>query len=151
MKLTRIVVALIVMLLPVVAGAATWIVVPHMGGTLAINPDRIGTVWYSTTGEPASATLRIIYDGDAQGKALAGSEASAAWQAIQADQALLSQFLWVPHMNGTLGIPHRSVKALFFAPPEPSKPAKLRIIHDVDTKIIEGAEAESLWKQLSAK
>lgn len=151
MRLTRIAVGLAVALLPVVAGAASWIVLPHMGGTLAINPDRVGTVWYSAKGEPASSTLRIIYDGNAQGKVLTGSEASAAWQAMQADQALLARFLWVPHMEGTLGIPHRSVQALFFAAAEPPKPAKLRIVHDVDTKVIEGAEAEALWKQLSGK
>ena len=52
MKLTRIAVALIVILLPVVAGAASWVVVPHMDGTLAINADRVGTVWYSSKGEP---------------------------------------------------------------------------------------------------
>ncbi|MGK2859717.1 MAG: hypothetical protein ACSLFQ_21175 [Thermoanaerobaculia bacterium] len=151
MKIKRIVAVLIVSLLPVVAGAASWIVVPHMGGTLAIHPERVGTVWYSAKGEPASATLRIIYDGNAQGKVLTGSEATVAWQTMQADAELLSRFLWVPHMEGTLGIPHRSVQALFFAPAEAAKPAKLRIIHDVDTKVIEGAEAEALWKKLSAK
>ena len=70
---------------------------------------------------------------------------------MQADQALVARFLWIPHMDGTLGIPHRSIQALFFAPAEGVKAAKLRIIHDVDTKVVEGAEAETLWRQLSAK
>lgn len=151
MRARLIVTLLLSFTLSATAQASTWIVVPHMGGTLVINSDRVGTVWYSAKGEPASAALRIIYDGDAEGKVVAGAEAITAWEAIQADKALAAQFLWLPHMDGTLGIPHRSIQALFFAPAEPSKPAKLRIIHDVDTKVIEGPDAEAFWKKLSGK
>jgi hypothetical protein len=122
-----------------------------MSGTLAINPDRIGTVYYSVKQDPASATLRIIYDGNAQGKVVNGADATAGWQAIQSNAAIATKFLWVPHMEGTVGIPYRAIQGLYFAAPADGKPASLRIIHDVDTKVIEGAEAERLWKELSAK
>lgn len=149
MRIRVLLAALAVALSSLTAGAASWIVVPHMGGTLAINEDRVGTVWYSSKGEPAGATLRILYEGNAEGKVVTGAEAMAAWKAIQDDSALASRFVWVSHMEGMLGIPHRSIRALFFAAAEPSKPAKLRIIHDIDTKVVEGAEAETLWKKLS--
>ena len=151
MRVRLLVATLVVAASSLAAEAASWIIVPHMGGSLAISADRVGTVWYSSKGEAASSTMRVIYDGNAQGKVLSGSEASTAWQAMQADQALVARFLWIPHMDGTLGIPHRSIQALFFAPAEGVKAAKLRIIHYVDTKVVEGAEAETLWRQLSAK
>lgn len=151
MRVNVLVAALVVALSSLSAGAASWIVVPHMSGTLAINPDRIGTIYYSVKQDPASATLRIVYDGNAQGKVTNGADATAAWQAIQSNAAIAGRFLWVPHMEGTVGIPYRAVQGLYFAAAGDGRPATLRIIHDVDTKVIDGPDAEKLWKELSAR
>jgi hypothetical protein len=151
MRVRVLIAALVVVLSTFAAQAATWIVVPHMSGTLAINPDRVGTIYYSVKQDPASATLRILYDGNAQGKVANGADATMAWQAIQSNAAIAGSFLWVPHMEGTVGIPHRAIQGLYFAAAADGKPASLRIIHDVDTKVIEGADAEKLWKELRAR
>lgn len=151
MKVRVLVAALAVALSSFAAEAGSWVVVPHMNGTLAINPDRIGTIYYSVKQDPASATLRILYDGTEQGKVASGAEATAAWQAIQSNAEITGKFLWVPHMEGTLGIPYRGIQALFFGAGTDGKPATLRIIHDIDTKLVEGAAAEKLWKELSAR
>lgn len=150
MKIRVLVAALALVLSSLTAEATSWVVVPHMAGTLAINPDRIGTIYYSVKQDPSTATLRILYDGNEQGKVANGAEAKAAWDAIQSNTAIAGQFLWVPHMEGMLGIPYRGIRALYFAAAADGKPATLRIIHDVDTKVIEGADAEKLWKELSA-
>jgi hypothetical protein len=151
MRVRVLVAALAVALSSFAAEAANWVLVPHMTGTLAINPDRIGTIYYSVKQDPASATLRILYDGNEQGKVANGAEATAAWQAIQSNAAIAGKFFLVPHMEGTLAIPYRGIEALYFAAGADGKPATLRIIHDIDTKVIEGADAEKLWKELSAR
>ncbi|MFA6955203.1 MAG: hypothetical protein WC538_04940 [Thermoanaerobaculia bacterium] len=151
MKIRVLVAALAVVLSSFAAEAATWVVVPHLvGGSLAINPDRIGTIYYSEKQDPKDAMLRILY-GDAQSKVANGAEATTAWQSIQSNAAVAGMFLWVPHMEGTLGIPYRGVQALYFAAAADGKPATLRIMHDIDTKVIEGAAAEKLWKELNAR
>jgi hypothetical protein len=130
------------------SGGIPTITVKHMNGMLAINADRVASVYYSVKGEPASATLRLVYDGSPQAKVIDGADATAAWERIRSTEAVAGRFLWVKHMEGTLGIPLRTIQSLFFTPADGSTAARLRIVHDVETKTIDGADAETIWSSM---
>ena len=58
-----------------------FVLVSHMGGTLAIPRGQIRTAYFAEdTGTPR---LRLMYDGDPNGKTIDGSEAVDLWQQIQ--------------------------------------------------------------------
>ena len=127
------------------------ITVKHMNGMLAISADRVSSIYYSVKAEPSSATLRIVFDGATQPKVIDGTEATGAWNELRANEAVSGRFLWLKHQEGTLGIPKRNIQSLFFTKADGATPARLRIVHDLDTKTVDGAEAEALWSSLRAE
>ena len=141
--------ALLVLFLGTVvcAGQMSVLKVDHMKGTLLINTDRINSVYYQQKGDVTTSFPKVIYDGNHQGKELRGSAASSLWQDLQQNKSYSDLFLFVPHMDGTVGIPVKTIQSVYFTKAEGETPAQMRIVYDADTKVIKGKEAEKLWKR----
>ncbi|MFC1849836.1 hypothetical protein ACFL27_06470 [candidate division CSSED10-310 bacterium] len=129
-------------------GMTTTLKLEHMKGMLLINGDRIRSIFYLEHNDPASVFLKIIYDGNLQGKKIKGTKATAVWQSMKKNKSFSERFLWVSHLKGTLGIPFQSIQSFFYTAAVDTTPARLRIIYDADTKVVEGSEAETIWKSL---
>lgn len=132
----------------IMAGQMSSLKLDHMNGTLLINVDYINTIFYLQKDGPDSAFLKINYAGNPQGKEVKGSAANDTWQEIQKNSSFSAMFLWVGHQGGTLGIPFNSIQSSYYSGPEGEKPAKLRIIYDTDSKVLEGPDADAAWQKL---
>jgi len=58
-----------------------FVFVAHMGGNLAIPRAQIRTAYYSV--DSGAPRLRLVYDGDPNGKTIDGDEATKVWNEIQ--------------------------------------------------------------------
>lgn len=121
------------------------IVMTHLGGSLAVNLEAVETVFYME--KDGRQRFHLVWQGNAEGKTIEGAEAAELWGRFQGQWK--DEFLWAPHMGGSLGISRDKVTSVFFMPEKDGKPATLRINYGGEAKTIEGAEAEALWKALS--
>ena len=129
-------------------GGKSMLTMNQLHGTVMIPVTRINTIFYRVQDDPGAAMLKVVYSGILEGVSQKGAEAAATWQAIQDDSSLFSKFVWLPHMGGTVGIAYSSVQSVFFSAAADGKPARLRIAHDIDAKVVEGETAEKVWKTL---
>jgi hypothetical protein len=128
-------------------GASRMLTLPHMDGTLALPAREIQTIFYAAAEGEKKASFRLTSEAIGGGSlTLAGADAEAAWQRASGLQGV---FAWMPHMNGTLGIPRHAIRSLHLR--DVGGKAQLRIVYAADPagKLVEGADATRLWEQLS--
>jgi hypothetical protein len=121
------------------------IVIPHLGGSLAVNLDAVETVFYME--RDGRQRFHMVWHGNAEGKTVEGAEALEVWNQVRNSHE--TAFIWVSHMGGTMGIAHEAITSLFFMPAKDGKAAMLRVNYGPDAKTVEGEDALTLWKSLS--
>ncbi len=124
---------------------AEMIIVPHLGGSLAVSLEVVETAFYLE--KDGKQRFHLVWKGNYEGKTLEGAEATDVWKKLRAGWD--HEFLWVPHMGGTLGIAHDAITSIFFMEAKDGKAATLRINYGGESKALEGAEAESVWSAVS--
>lgn len=124
------------------------LVVPHQSGSLALPTARISSVWYRQGASEAPSQLRIASPALTEAKLLTGGDADALWQTVH-EGALASRFVFIPHMEGTLGIPRDQIRTAYYS--EDGGQATLRLQYEGDPsgKTVAGAEATRIWKALA--
>ncbi|HVT45808.1 MAG TPA: hypothetical protein VMT00_15620 [Thermoanaerobaculia bacterium] len=150
MRIVRLIAFIFVIFSSAIAHSAErrFLVVSHMNGSLAINTDRIESIWYRDAFGEKPAVVRIVYEG-ADAKSVEGLEASGLVERLQAAD-FQRPFVWVSHLGGTLGIPRGAIRTLFYTEASGSAPVRVRIVHGPgsESKVVEGDEAISLWKSV---
>lgn len=126
---------------------SAFFVMDHMGGALAVNMERVVSVFYlpGSADKPARFRMNLARGAD---KTVDGPQAEPIWKALR-EGGFDSDFIWVSHMNGTLGIPVRNIQSVFKKGEGPE--LSLRINHDGDPqgKTLKGEEAAKVWKRLT--
>jgi hypothetical protein len=125
-----------------------YLVVPHQKGTLALQVAQIRSVWHKAAAGGAASQLRINSPALGEAKLLAGDEADALWKTLH-DGAAAERFLFVSHMEGTLGIPRDQLHTAYYAE-DAGKPT-LRLVYEGDPsgKTLAGDEAAQVWKAIA--
>lgn len=122
-------------------------VMEHMGGSLAVNMDRVVSVFYlpGSAGKAARFRMNLANGAD---KTVDGAAAEPLWKALR-EGAYTSDFIWVSHMNGTLGIPVRSIQSLFRKGEGAELSVRINHAGDPQGKTVKGTEAAEVWKGLA--
>lgn len=125
-----------------------FVVLPHMGGSLALPSSRISSVWFLPASAPEPSQIRIVSPALSEAKSLGGSDAEALWATIH-DGPLSALFVFTSHMQGTLAIPRAQIHTAFFS--EKDGKAQLRLVYEGDPsgKTIGGDEASRIWLALT--
>jgi hypothetical protein len=125
-----------------------FVVLPHMGGSLALPSSRISSAWFQQASAEKPSQVRIVSSVLSEAKPLAGTEAEAVWATIH-DGPLSALFVFTSHMQGTLAIPRAQIHTAFFS--EQDGKAQLRLVYEGDPsgKTISGDEASRIWLALT--
>jgi len=122
-------------------------VMEHMGGALAVNMDRVVSVFYLPGSADKSARFRMNLANGAD-KTVDGAEAEPLWKALR-EGTYTRDFIWVSHMNGTLGIPVRNIQSVFKKGEGAELSVRINHAGDAQGKTVKGPEAVEVWKRLA--
>lgn len=124
----------------------SFVVMDHMTGALAVNLERVESVFFLPAGDKP-ARLRLNFSAS-DNKAADGPAAETAWKRVHEGPAAGS-FLWVSHMGGTLGIPLRSIQSVFRSGEGAASSLRINYPGDPQGKTVSGPEAAEVWKRLA--
>ncbi len=124
-------------------GAADFVVLKHLSGSLAVNVEHVESVFQfkREDGKPARVRLNLPA-GDS--KTVEGAEAEALWTALRDTHG--ARFVWVAHMEGTLGIPVHKIQSAFKAA---NGDVRLNYPGDPQGKTVSGDEAARVWAHVT--
>jgi hypothetical protein len=124
-----------------------FVVMEHMNGRLALAVSEISGAWRREASGDQPASLRLTSPALSDAKVLTGDAADSLWRSIR-EGDLAPRFLLVSHMDGTLAIPRDQIRTAFFSS---DGGGRLRLVYagDPSGKVVEGDEAELVWKQLA--
>lgn len=124
-------------------GQAGFVVVNHMGGSLAVSLEHIESVFQFKAEEGKPLRVRLNLPGG-DNKTVEGAEAEALWKALHDGHG--ATFVWVGHLGGTLGIPLGKIQSAY---KNASGDVRLNYPGDPQGKTVSGAEAAAVWSALT--
>jgi hypothetical protein len=125
-------------------GTADFVVIKHLEGSLAVGLEHVESVFQFERKEGQPARVRLnLPAGDS--KTVEGAEAEALWSALRDKHA--AAFVWVGHMQGTLGIPVHKIQSAYRAA---NGDVRLNYPGDPQGKTLKGDEAAQVWSRLTA-
>ncbi len=124
-----------------------FVAMEHLGGTLAVNLERLEGIFYQPASGESPARLRLNFSGS-DNKSVGGGAADPLWKSLR-EGPHARQFLWVSHMGGTLGIPIRSIQSLYKSGEGAALSVRINYPGDPQGKTVQGAEAAEVWKRLA--
>lgn len=126
---------------------AGFVVMDHLTGKLAVNLDRLGSVFFQARTPEKPARLRLNFEaGD--NKTVDGAQAEPLWKALR-EGPRSGELVWVGHMGGTLGIPVRTIQSLFKSGEGAALSVRINYSGDPQGKTVQGAEAAEVWRKLA--
>ncbi len=125
---------------------SSYVVVPHMKGSLALQVSSITGVWYLPTSEGKAAQLRVMSTALAEAKTLTGGDAEQLWTSFRARG---EEFLFTSHMGGTLAIPRAQIRTAYYSTDTGTPRLRLGYDGDPNGKTIDGDEATTIWNELT--
>jgi hypothetical protein len=126
----------------------TFVVVAHQGGTLALQTSQIRSVWYRPAADGKASQIRVVSPALVEAKSLEGAEADALWKRFH-EGALAQLFVFVSHMDGTLGIPRDQIYTAYRADDAGKATVRLQYEGDPSGKTLSGGEAVRIWKEIA--
>lgn len=124
-----------------------FVAMEHLGGTLAVNLERLESIFYQAASGDSPARLRLNFS-NSENKAVGGGAAEPLWKSLR-EGPHAGEFLWVSHMGGTLGIPIRSIQSLYKSGEGAALSVRINYPGDPQGKTVQGAEAAEVWKRLA--
>jgi hypothetical protein len=124
-----------------------FVVMDHMNGAVAVNLERVESIFYAPGTAEKLARLRLNFS-SADNKTVDGPAAEPLWKSLR-EGAHASAFLWVSHMGGTLGIPIRNIQSVYKSGEGTGLSVRINYPGDPQGKTVQGAEAAEVWKRLA--
>ncbi len=124
-------------------GQVGFVVVNHMGGSLAVSIEHVESVFQFAAATDKPMRVRVNLPG-ADNKTVEGPEAEALWKALRDGHG--AAFVWVAHMGGTLGIPVGKIQSAYKSA---NGDVRLNYLGDPQGKTVSAAEAVAVWSTLT--
>lgn len=128
--------------------AHAFVVLPHLGGKLALPVSRIASAWLLPATADKPAQVRVTSPVLGEAKTVGGADAEALWRTLH-DGPLAATFVFTSHMQGTLAIPRAQIHTAFLTEQDGKRQLRLVWEGDPSGKTIEGDEALRLWQVLT--
>ena len=134
----------VMFVLPLSAGEGDFLMIPHMGGTLAINMHHVESVFFMDKAD--RQRFHLVWKGNPQGKTVEGADAVTLFAAAR--ESWGDDFVWVSHMEGSLGIARHAITNVFRMEKD-GQAVTVRINYGNESKTVTGDDAGAVWKTLA--